>query len=76
MYQYVMYLILFIILLIVSNVSIKVSLKEGYFIQILYLSLYMIIFCGSKIYILTVILTLLIITIYMLLSKQKQVPKT
>lgn len=75
-YQYVMYLILFIILLSLSITSIKVSLKEEYFIQILYLSLYMMIFGGSKIYILTVILTLLIITIYMLLSKQKQVPKT
>ena len=70
-YQYVMYLILFIILLIISIISIKVSLKEEYFIQNLYLSLYMIIFGGSTIYILTVILTLLIITIYMLLSKQK-----
>ena len=71
-YQYVMYLILFIILLILSNISIKTNLKEKYFIQNLYLSLYMIIFCGSTIYILTVILTLLIIAIYMLLLKKKQ----
>ena len=71
-YQYVMYLILFIILLILSNISIKTNLKEKYFIQNLYLSLYMIIFGGSTIYILTVILTLLIIAIYMLLLKKKQ----
>lgn len=71
-YQYVIYLILFIILLILSNTTIKVTLKEKYFIQILYLALYMIIFYGSKIYVLTVILTLFTIIIYNIISKKKE----
>jgi len=70
-YQYVMYLILFILLLILTNISLKITLKEKYFIQNLYLSLYMIIFNGSKIFILTVILTLFSIAIYKILSKEK-----
>lgn len=71
-YQYVIYLFFLIVLLLFSNISLKISMKEEYFIQILYLSLYMIIFCGSKIYILTVMLTLISISIYKLLSKVKQ----
>lgn len=71
-YQYVIYMLFLIILLIFSNLSLKISMKEKYFIRILYLSLYMIIFCGSKIYILTVMLTLISISIYKLLSKVKQ----
>lgn len=70
-YQYVIYLILLIILLILSNISLKVGLKEKYFIQNLYLALYMIIFCGSKLYILTVILTLFIIIIDQIISSKK-----
>lgn len=70
-YQYVMYVILIILLLILSNISLKISLKNQYSIQNLYLSLYMIIFCGSKLYILTVIFTLLIVIIYQLISKNK-----
>ena len=70
-YQYVIYLILCIILLILTNISLKKSLKEQYFIQILYLCLYMIIFNGSKVFILTVILTLLDIIIYKILTKSK-----
>lgn len=71
-YQYVMYLIILIILLILSNISLKVTLKEKYFIQNLYLVLYMIIFCGSKIYILTVILTLFIIIIHRIKNNNKK----
>lgn len=70
-YQYVMYFVILIILLILSNISLKVTLKEKYFIQNLYLALYIIIFCGSKIYILTVILTLFIIIIYQIISNEK-----
>ena len=47
-------------------------MKEKYFIQILYLSLYIIIFCGSKLYILTVIMTLLTIAIYKIINKKKE----
>ena len=46
-------------------------LKEHYFIQNLYLALYMIIFCGSKIYILTVLMTLFIIIIYKIINNRK-----
>lgn len=70
-YQYVIYWVLVIILLVFSNISLKISAKEKYYIQILYLSLYMIIFGGSIIYILTVILTLITIFVYQILSKQK-----
>ena len=71
-YQYVIYLILFIIVLILSNIFMKIRLKEEYFIQILYLLLYIIIFCGSKIYILSVILTLIIIIIYKILPRKNE----
>ena len=71
-YQYVMYLILVILLLILTNISLKVTMKEEYFIQNLYLSLYIIVFNGSSIFILTVILTLFAIAIYKILSKQKK----
>ena len=70
-YQYVIYAILFIIILILSNISIRLKLEEKYYIKILYLSLYIIIFCGSKNYILSTILTLICIFIYELISKQK-----
>ena len=71
-YQYVMYLILFITLLILSIIMLKCTLKERYFIQNLYLSLYMIIFGGSKLFILTVILMLFTIIIYKVISKNKK----
>ena len=70
-YQYVIYLILLILIVILSNISLKMLAKEKYYIKILYLLLYMIIFCGSKIFILTAILTLISIFIYSILSKQK-----
>ena len=70
-YQYVIYLILFIIVLMLNNISLKITLKEQYFVQILYLCLYMIIFNGSRLFVITVILTLLEIIIYKILSKSK-----
>ena len=63
-YKYVIYLIITIILLILSIISLKKFMKQKYFIQILFLSLFMVIFNGSIIYILTVILTLLSIALY------------
>ena len=71
-YQYVMYIILFILLLLLSNISLKINLKENYCIQNLYLVMYMIIFGGSKVYILTVILTLFVIIIYQIISNKKE----
>ena len=74
-YQYVIYLIFIIILLVLSIISKKNNFKERYYIQNLYLVLYTIIFCGSKIYILTVIFTLFIILIYkMIIKKETKIP--
>ena len=70
-YQYVIYLIFLIILLIFSNISLKLTMNVKYYIQVLYLSLYIIIFCGSINYIFTVLLTLITVAIYELLSKEK-----
>lgn len=70
-YQYVMYLVLFILLLFLSIINLKITLKEQYFIQNLYLALYMIIFGGSKLFVLTVILMLFIVIIYNIISKNK-----
>lgn len=71
-YQYVIYLALLIILLILSIISLKKNMKERYFIQILFLSLYMVIFGGGTIYVLTVILTLLTIAFYKIVKKNKE----
>jgi len=70
-YQYVIYLILLIVILILSNISLKITSEEKYYIRILYLLLYMIIFGGSKIFILTVIAALIIIAIYPIISNKK-----
>lgn len=70
-YQYVIYLIFLAIILILSNINLILTAVEKYYIDILYLLLYMVIFYGSDIFILTVILTLFIIYIYSISSKQK-----
>lgn len=69
-YQYVIYLILLILILILSNISLKVKAEEKYYIRILYLLLYMIIFGGSKVFILSVILALIFIAIYPIIFKK------
>ena len=73
-YQYVIYLTLLILILILSNICLKLKKEEKYYIQILYLLLYMIIFCGSKIFIITTIISLIMIAVYSLLNKKKQLP--
>lgn len=70
-YQYVMYFSFLIILLILSIITKKITLKDQYSMQNLYLSLYIMIFCGSKLYILTVIMTLFIIIIYKTITNKK-----
>ncbi len=70
-YQYVIYLIYFIAILIMSTLSLKLKAEEKYYIQVLYLALYIIIFFGSISFILSVLLTLIIIFIYQLLSNKK-----
>lgn len=71
-YKYVIYLVMIIILLLLSIISLKGSMKEKYFIQVLFLSLYMIIFSGSIIYILSVIVTLLSVGFYTIKIKNKE----
>ena len=71
-YQYVIYLIILIAILILSNLSLRLGNKVKYYIKILYLILYMIVFSGSKIFILTAIFALLIISIYSISSKTKK----
>lgn len=71
-YKYVIYLLFFAILLLLSMISLKRNMKQSYFIQILFLSLYMIIFTGSISYILSVILTLLTIAFYKIKNKQTE----
>lgn len=77
-YQYVIYLILIILILLFSNICLKINRKEKYYIQILYLLLYIVIFCGSKLFILTIILSLLMLAIYSIVTmsnkKDKGIP--
>ncbi len=70
-YQYVIYLLMLLIILLLTSLSLKKFLKEKYYIQILYLFLYIIVFCGSKTYIISAILTLMIIIIYRIINKKK-----
>ena len=74
-YKYVIYLVMLVILLILSIISLKRKMKEQYFIQVLFLSLYIIIFSGSIIYVLSVILTLLTVSFYKVNNrKNSQLP--
>lgn len=70
-YQYVIYLIFLAIILILSNINLKLTAAEKYYIDILYLLLYMAIFYGSEVFILTAILALIIISIYTVIYKAK-----
>ena len=73
-YQYVIYLILLVVVLVLDNIFTMVTMIKKYYIQVLYLALYIIIFGGAKIFILSVILALLIIAIHNLLNKNKKAP--
>jgi len=69
-YRYVIYLIFMIILLLFSIISLKRNMNEKYFIQVLFLSLYMIMFGGSTIFVLSTILTLLSLGIVKVINKK------
>lgn len=71
-YRYVMYLFFIAILLLCSVIVLKKHKKQKYLIEILFLSLYIIIFSGSIIYVLTIILTLLSIAFYRLFKKKQK----
>lgn len=74
-YKYVIYLSLLCFILLLRIIILKKEMKEKYYIQILFLSLYIIIFGGSKIYIFSVILTLLAIAFYKIgKSKKEKIP--
>lgn len=70
-YQYVIYMILFIITLIIINILTKKSNNKEYTNQVLCLSLYVLIFNGYIIWILTLLFTLIIALIYKIFSKVK-----
>lgn len=71
MYRYAIYLVFFVIILILDNVTLKHYAKNSYVNQMLLLSVIMIIFTNEIIYIGTVICTLLAIAIYLILEKIK-----
>ncbi len=73
-YQYVIYLILLVVVLVLDNIFTMVTMIKKYYIQVLYLALYIIVFGGAKLFILSVILALLIIAIHNLLNKNKKAP--
>lgn len=70
-YQYVIYCIILILLLILSIILLKFTRANRYWVDILFLSLYMIIFNGSIVYILTAIITLLTIAFYNITNSKK-----
>lgn len=71
-YQYVICLFFLVIILILSNMAIKLTKNGKYYIDNLYLLLYMFIYYGSKLLILTVIFGGIIIYIYSVILKQKE----
>ena len=71
-YRYVMYLTFMVILLMSSIIILKKNKRQKYLIEILFLSLYMIAFCGSVIYVLSIILTLLSIAFYRINKKEQK----
>ena len=73
-YQYVIYAILFMILMLVSNISIKNYGREPYITQNLYLFSYMLVGCGWEICAFTVALTLLMFLGYKVITKKEQIP--
>ena len=73
-YQYVIYMILFVILILISKVNIKKYEKEPYSIQNLYLFLYMLIGCGIKLSIITLLPAFIIALIYKVILKRKNMP--
>ena len=74
-YKYVMYLLLLCIILLLKIITLKKEMKEKYYIQILFLSLYIIMFGGSKIFIFSAILTLLSTAFYRIgQTKKEKIP--
>lgn len=71
-YTYIIYLILACILLTVDNYILRKHLYQNYTVQILMLILYMMVFTGSEIADLTIILSLILIGVQMLAKSIKE----
>jgi len=73
-YQYVMYLSIFVIGLLILKIVLKSKENNQYILQNFYLSIYMLIFSGIDLYVLTLGFGLLISLFYKNTRNQKQLP--
>lgn len=69
LYVNLAYLLLLFILLMIDTILLRKKGKSNYTIQILMLAMYMILFTQEKIFLITVIFTLLICAVYLLIKK-------
>ena len=68
-YRYIMYLSITLVLLIIDTINLKKHAKTSYILSFLILILVMAVFTGELITFLSLVMTLLIIGLYILLSK-------
>jgi len=68
-YRYVIYLLIILVLVIIDTIKLRKKAESNYTVQILILCMYMSLFAGEEICILTIIYTLLAIAIYLLGKK-------
>ena len=73
--EYLIYLIIFVILLIIDTIIIRKKGESLYVLQILMLCMYMAIFTDKYIFAVTVIYTLLVIGLYILIGKISTIRK-
>ena len=73
--EYLIYLVIFVILLIMDTVIIRKKCESLYVLQILMLCMYMAIFTDKYIFAVTVIYTLLVIGLYILIGKISTIRK-
>ena len=73
--EYLIYLIIFVILLIIDTIIIRKKGESLYVLQILMLCMYMAIFTDKYIFTVTVIYTLLVIGLYILIGKISTIRK-
>ena len=71
-YRYIMYLSLTLILLIIDTVNLKRKAKTSYILSLLILIIIMAVFTGEAVTILSITMTLLTISFYIILEKIKQ----
>lgn len=73
--EYLIYLFIFVILLIIDTIIIRKKGESLYVLQILMLCMYMAIFTDKYIFAVTVIYTLLVISLYILIGKISTIRK-